>query len=71
MTRTQAWFQRLKLNCDEPLSNVAINFNLRRYSMAIMNNEQQAWLQTQIPYASLRDSNVCYDMVGRCRLTPG
>jgi len=39
--------------------------------MAIMNNEQQAWLQTQIPYASLRDSNVCYDMVGRCRLTPG
>jgi hypothetical protein len=30
--------------------------------MAIMNSEQQAWLQTQIPYASLRDSTVCYDM---------
>jgi hypothetical protein len=25
--------QRLKLKCDEPLSNVAINFNVRRYSV--------------------------------------
>jgi hypothetical protein len=24
--------QRLKLNCDEPLSNVAFNFNMRRYT---------------------------------------
>jgi hypothetical protein len=24
--------KRLKLNCDEPLSNFAFNFNLRRYS---------------------------------------
>ena len=25
--------QRLKLKCDEPLSNVAFNFNLRRYTL--------------------------------------
>ena len=27
--------KRLKLNCDEPLSNFAFKFNLRRYSMSI------------------------------------
>jgi len=27
----RAWFQRLKLDYDEPLSNFAFNFNLRRY----------------------------------------
>jgi hypothetical protein len=26
--------QRLKLKCDEPLSNVAFNFNVRRYTAA-------------------------------------
>jgi hypothetical protein len=26
-----AWYQRLKLLCDEVLSNFAFNFNLRRY----------------------------------------
>jgi len=26
-----AWFQRLKVKCDEPFSNFAFNFNLRRY----------------------------------------
>jgi len=26
-------FMRLKLECDEPLSNFAFNFNLRRYNM--------------------------------------
>ena len=30
-----AWFQRLKLKCDEPLSNFAFNFNLRRYNLDI------------------------------------
>jgi len=29
------WFQRLKLQYDEPLSNFAFNFNLRRYSQAL------------------------------------
>ena len=33
-SRKRAWFQRLKRKCDEPLSNVAFNFNLRRYSPA-------------------------------------
>jgi len=28
----RAWFQRLKLNLDEPLSNFAFKFNLRRYT---------------------------------------
>ena len=28
----RAWFQRLKLKCDEALSNVAFNFNVRRYT---------------------------------------
>ena len=31
-----AWFQRLRLKCDEPLSNVAFEFNLRRYTKAAM-----------------------------------
>jgi len=35
-SRTRAWFQRLKLICDEPLSNFAFNFNLRRYSVAAL-----------------------------------
>ena len=29
----RAWFQRLKLKYDEPLSNVAFSFNLRRYNL--------------------------------------
>jgi hypothetical protein len=34
--------QRLKLKCDEPLSNVAFNFNVRRYNLAVLN-----WLRDQ------------------------
>ena len=30
-SRKRAWFQGLKLQCDEPLSNFAFNFSLRRY----------------------------------------
>jgi hypothetical protein len=29
-----AWFQRLKLKCDEPLSSFACKLNLRHYSWA-------------------------------------
>jgi len=29
---SSAWFQRLKLDYDKPLSNLAFNFNLRRYN---------------------------------------
>jgi len=35
-SRKRAWFQQLKLKCDEPLSNFAFNFNLRRYIMGQM-----------------------------------
>jgi hypothetical protein len=28
----RVWFQRLKLNCDDPLSNVALNVNVRLYT---------------------------------------
>jgi hypothetical protein len=28
------WFQLLKLKCDEPISDFAFNFSLRRYDMA-------------------------------------
>jgi Cu+-exporting ATPase len=30
-----AWFQRLKLTCDTPLSKFALNFNLRHYIMGV------------------------------------
>ena len=30
---TALWFRRLKLNCEEQLSNFALNFNLRLYIM--------------------------------------
>jgi len=30
----RAWFQRLQLKHDKPLSNLAFNFNLRRYNLA-------------------------------------
>ena len=30
--RLVSWFRRLRLKCDEPLSNFAFNFNLRRYT---------------------------------------
>jgi len=31
-----AWFQRLKPKYGEPLSNIAFNFNLRRYQEALI-----------------------------------
>ena len=33
----RAWFQRLKLKYDVPLSNFAFNFNLQPYAMAALN----------------------------------
>ena len=30
----RAWFQRLKINCDDPLSSFAFNVNLRHYGEA-------------------------------------
>jgi hypothetical protein len=34
----RAWFQRLKLKCDGPLSSFAFNFNLRRYTVGPANS---------------------------------
>jgi len=34
--RDRAWFQRLKLNYDEPLSSFAFNYNLRLYSLVML-----------------------------------
>jgi len=31
----RAWFQRLKLNCDEALSNFTFRFNLRRFTKVV------------------------------------
>jgi hypothetical protein len=45
--------KRLKLKCDEPLSNFAFNFNLRRYT-TVLNTRALCTLD---------------NLVGRCRLT--
>ena len=34
--RKHAWFQRLKLKCDEPLSKFAFNISLRRYAKGLI-----------------------------------
>jgi len=34
--RKRLWFQRLKLKCDEKLSNVAFNANVRRYKSGVL-----------------------------------
>ena len=34
-SRNRAWLQRLKLECDEPLSNVAFKFYLRCYNKVV------------------------------------
>ena len=47
----------MKLKCDEPLSNFAFNFNLRRYSM--------------VGFALVFSAFTFVAVVGRCRLTPG
>jgi hypothetical protein len=60
--------QRLKLKCDEPLSNGAFNFNLRRYnsgghaSVAILGRSGRS---KQVHAASIADGSA----VGRCRLS--
>jgi len=49
-----AWFHHLKLQCDEPLSNFAFKFNLRRYNMAVANavgsNVFDIWLGLGLPW---------------------
>ena len=52
--------KRLKLNCDAPLSNVAFNFELRRYTKAGLASAVLAGLEAGADVQAL---------VGRCRLT--
>jgi hypothetical protein len=47
----------LKLKCDEPLSNVAFNFNLRRYNAAELEAHKAEALNAERRHE-----------VGRCRL---
>jgi hypothetical protein len=51
----------LKLKCDDPLSNFAFNFNLRRY------------IKATLPIKTDVNSDFTIDTtkVGRCRLTLG
>ena len=54
------WFQRLKLQYDETLSNFALNSDLRRYS--------EAWSAGW--YATVSQTPDVYAVVaGRCRLS--
>ena len=54
--------KRLKLRCDGPLSNVAFNFNLRRYIKGlILESYQTGHMIAVIPFIA---------KVGRCRLNP-
>ena len=53
--------KRLELKYDEPPSNFAFKFNLRRYKMAIIDLTGQMEEATLIPGVTIK--------VGRCRLT--
>jgi len=59
----RAWFQRLKLKCDEALTNFAFNFNLRRYCWAYATFEEDCVARGVTP-----DHGVAAE-IGRCRLT--
>ena len=72
-----AWFQRLKLECDELLSSFAFNFNLRRYGEAAAAGDVQSvgvLLHNGIPpdheTADCRTALIIAAKVRRCRLTP-
>ena len=44
--------KRLKLNCGEPLSNYAFNFNLRRYNLAGLDDDLIELLNLKILHKS-------------------
>jgi len=66
--------ERLKLECDDPLSNFAFNFNLRRYNEV---TGKHVWrVGAHYPKAiNIQNGPLSYRaasfglMVGRCRLT--
>ena len=62
----RAWFRRLTLKYDEPLSNFAFNFNLRRYKTVIV-----AALDGTFQRQAFGHVLGLVPLAGRCRLTPG
>jgi hypothetical protein len=56
----------LKLKCDEPLSDVAFNFNLRRYTLALSLNIVAGNDDTSENMNSVSESQT---KVGQCTLT--
>jgi hypothetical protein len=50
----RVWFQLLKVKCDEPLSDFAFNFNLRRYSTDEMKAIRQTKLYSDFASYSLQ-----------------
>ena len=64
--------KRRKLNCDEPLSNVAFNLNLRRYNEGRENFLEQATaLASKAASTAVSAVSSIFGgaMAGRCRLT--
>jgi len=57
----RAWFQRLKVKCDEPLSSFAFKINLCRYT--------KAGKHRRIDIVLVPHSQLYFAMVRRCRLT--
>jgi hypothetical protein len=71
----RTWFQLLKLKCDEPLSDFAFKFNLRRYTMGISANTRyqivngvERVLYSMMPQAAARSASVgvrlCNNLLG-------
>ena len=56
----------MKLKCDEPLSDVAFNFNLRRYTLALSLNIVAGNDDTSENMNSVSESQT---KVGQCTLT--
>jgi hypothetical protein len=50
----------LKLNCDQPLSNGAFNFNVRRYNTV--------YIRRDVPKTEAGLSALFVSAVGRCKL---
>jgi hypothetical protein len=58
----------LKLKCDEPLSNFAFNFNLRRYTKVPAAKSPKAIAKLRKQVRKTKDV-LSANQVGRCRLT--
>jgi len=56
-TLTAPGTERLKLECDEPLSNFAFNFNLRRYNK-VLTDKQRRRAAVQVVSARCRSPHV-------------